>query len=30
MMMFKEGKLVDRMVGAAPKGTLQTFIDRNL
>ena len=30
MMMFKGGKLVDRMVGAAPKTTLQGFIDRNL
>ena len=30
MMMFKGGKLVDRMVGAAPRGTLQAFIDRNL
>jgi thioredoxin 1 len=30
MMMFKDGKLVDRMVGAAPKGQLQQFIDRNL
>ena len=30
LMMFKDGKLVDRMVGAAPKGALQTFIDRNL
>ena len=30
LMMFKDGKLVDRMVGAAPKGTLQQFIDRNL
>src|ERR1044071_2152054 len=30
MMMFKNGKLVDRMVGAAPKGALQSFIDRNL
>ena len=30
MMMFKGGKLVDRMVGAAPKGALQTFIDKNL
>src|SRR5688500_6680210 len=30
MMMFKGGKLVDRMVGAAPKTALQTFIDRNL
>jgi thioredoxin 1 len=30
MMMFKNGKLVDRIVGAAPKGALQSFIDRNL
>jgi thioredoxin 1 len=30
LMMFKDGKLVDRMVGAAPKNTLQQFIDRNL
>lgn len=30
MIMFKDGKLVDRMVGAAPKGALQNFIDRNL
>lgn len=30
LMMFKDGKLVDRMVGAAPKNTLQNFIDRNL
>ena len=30
LMMFKGGKLVDRMVGAAPKGALQQFIDRNL
>ena len=30
MMMFKDGKLVDRIVGAAPKGALQQFIDRNL
>jgi thioredoxin 1 len=30
LMMFKDGKLVDRMVGAAPKGALQNFIDRNL
>lgn len=30
MMMFKGGKLVDRIVGAAPKGALQQFIDRNL
>ena len=30
MMMFKGGKLVDRIVGAAPKNALQNFIDRNL
>ena len=30
LMMFKDGKLVDRMVGAAPKTALQNFIDRNL
>ena len=30
MMMFKNGQLVDRMVGAAPKNALQSFIDRNL
>jgi thioredoxin 1 len=30
MMMFKDGKLVDRMVGAAPRNALQQFIDRNL
>ena len=30
LMMFKGGKLVDRMVGAAPKNALQNFIDRNL
>ncbi len=30
LMMFKDGKLVDRMVGAAPKNALQNFIDRNL
>jgi thioredoxin 1 len=30
MMMFKDGKLVDRIVGAAPRGALQQFIDRNL
>ena len=30
MMMFKNGKLVDRLVGAVPKNALQTFIDRNL
>ena len=30
MMMFKEGKLVDRIVGAAPRAALEKFIDRNL
>ena len=30
LMMFKDGKMVDRMVGAAPRGALQQFIDRNL
>jgi thioredoxin 1 len=30
LMMFKEGKMVDRAVGAMPKGELQKFIDRNL
>jgi thioredoxin 1 len=30
LMMFKDGKLVDRMVGAMPKGELQKFIERNL
>lgn len=30
LMMFKGGKLVDRAVGAMPKGELQKFIDRNL
>lgn len=30
LMMFKDGKLVDRMVGAMPKGELQKFIDKNL
>jgi thioredoxin 1 len=30
LMMFKNGKLVDRMVGAAPKPVLQSFIDKNL
>jgi thioredoxin 1 len=30
VMMFKDGKLVDRAVGAMPKGELQKFIDRNL
>ena len=30
LMMFKDGKLVDRAVGAMPKSELQKFIDRNL
>jgi len=30
LMMFKNGKLVDRVVGAIPKSELQKFIDRNL
>jgi thioredoxin 1 len=30
LMMLNGGKLVDRMVGAAPKTALQSFIDRNL
>jgi thioredoxin 1 len=30
LMMFKNGKLVDRIVGAAPRAALQQFIDRNL
>ena len=30
LLMFKEGKLVDRAVGAMPKRDLQSFIDRNL
>lgn len=30
LMMFNGGKLVDRMVGAAPKRALESFIDRNL
>ena len=30
LMMFKDGKLVDRMVGAAPRDRLQQFIDKNL
>ncbi len=30
LMMFKGGKLVDRAVGAMPKGELQKFIERNL
>ena len=30
LMMFKDGKLVDRAIGAMPKSELQKFIDRNL
>jgi thioredoxin 1 len=30
LMIFKDGKLVDRAVGAMPKSELQKFIDRNL
>ena len=30
LMMFKNGKLVDRAVGAMPRAELQKFIDRNL
>jgi thioredoxin 1 len=30
LMIFKDGKLVDRIVGAMPKNQLQSFIDRNL
>jgi thioredoxin 1 len=30
LMMFKDGKLVDRVVGAMPRAELQKFIDRNL
>jgi thioredoxin 1 len=30
LMMFKDGKLVDRVVGAMPKSELQKFIDKNL
>jgi len=30
LMMFKDGKLVDRAVGAMPRTELQKFIDRNL
>lgn len=30
LMMFKDGKMVDRAVGAMPRGELQKFIDRNL
>jgi thioredoxin 1 len=30
LMMFKDGKLVDRQIGLLPKGELQKFIDRNI
>jgi thioredoxin 1 len=30
LMMFKNGKMVERVVGAMPKTALQQFIDRNL
>lgn len=30
LMMFKDGKVVDRVVGAMPRSELQKFIDRNL
>lgn len=30
LIIFKEGKMVDRVVGAMPRGELQKFIDRNL
>ena len=30
LMMFKNGKLVDRAVGAMPKNALQAFIDKNI
>jgi len=30
LMMFKNGKVVDRAVGAMPRSELQKFIDRNL
>ena len=28
IMMFKDGKLVDQLVGAAPKNTLKSFVDK--
>jgi thioredoxin 1 len=28
--LFKDGQMADRMMGAAPKTTFQSFIDRNL
>ncbi len=30
LMIFKNGKLVDRVIGAMPKPALQQFIDRNI
>ena len=30
LMMFKDGKIVDRAVGVMPKNELQKFIDKNL
>ena len=30
LMIFKNGKLVDRIIGAMPRSELQKFIDRNL
>ena len=30
LMMFKDGKLVDRAIGAMPKPNLKAFIDKNL
>ena len=30
LMMFKNGKMVDRAVGAMPRNMLQQFIDKNL
>lgn len=30
LLMFKDGKLVDRAVGVMPRAELQKFIDRNL
>jgi thioredoxin 1 len=30
LMIFKNGKLIDRVIGAMPKPALQQFIDRNI
>ncbi|MBI2213419.1 MAG: thioredoxin [Acidobacteria bacterium] len=30
LMLYKDGKLADRVLGAMPKGELKRFIDRNL